>query len=96
MPGVAESARCVSEQLSMLQGCNAKQICPFFQWNDKRCAERFNLQRLHKVFDECLGDYTRCSIYRQLAVNHREHENRPRASIAASQSSADCRNPATA
>lgn len=80
----------------MLQGCNDKQICPFFQWNDERCAQRFNLRRLHQVFDECLSDYTGCSIYRQLVVNHREHESRPRTSVAASQSSAECRNPATA
>ena len=60
-----------------MQGYNGKRNCPFFQWNDQRCAQRFNLRRLHEVFDECLGDFALCGIYRWLSARHQGRERRP-------------------
>jgi hypothetical protein len=52
-----------------MQGCNHAGICPYFDSNDERCGERFNLQRMREVFDQCLGEYSDCPIYHQLTIS---------------------------
>ncbi len=43
-------------------------VCPFFEGKDRRCAQRFNLQQLGDVFDQCLDAFEGCRIYQQLTV----------------------------
>ena len=52
----------------MLNRCEQAAICPHFERNDARCAARFNLDRIRDVFEQCLGDYTACPVYYQLAM----------------------------
>ncbi len=44
-------------------------ICPYFEWNDVRCARRFTLQRLSEVFDHCLGEFDTCKVFHQISIS---------------------------
>lgn len=51
-------------------------VCPFFQDNDDRCAQRFTLERMGEVFELCLGAHRRCIVYHELCVRI-ERQSRP-------------------
>jgi len=51
-------------------------VCPFFEGKDRRCAQRFNLQQLGDVFDQCLDEFEGCRIYQQLTVGATESVGR--------------------
>lgn len=44
-------------------------VCPYLQGSDERCARRFTLHRMSEVFEHCLGEYDRCTIFCQLTIN---------------------------
>ncbi|MEE8170301.1 MAG: hypothetical protein V3T70_07115 [Phycisphaerae bacterium] len=46
-------------------------VCPHFQGDDARCAERFTLNRMAEVFEFCLGAHDRCSVYHELTIDVR-------------------------
>lgn len=52
-------------------------ICPFFEGKDRRCARRFNLQRIAKVYEQCLGQYNTCAIFQDLTIGEtdRPHQD---------------------
>lgn len=51
-----------------MQSTTDQSICPFFEGKDRRCARRFNLQRIAKVYEQCLGRYAECAIFQDLTV----------------------------
>lgn len=48
-------------------------VCPYFQGSDERCAKRFNLHRMAEIYDQCLGEFGRCSTYHQLRIDRPNH-----------------------
>jgi hypothetical protein len=78
-----ESLRGVLEH-ALMQGCRNTRICPFFQCNDQRCSQRFNLRCLHQVFEQCLGDYAACGIFQERSADYQGPEFRPGVCVATS------------
>lgn len=65
-----------------MHNCTNGGVCPFFDRNDRRCAERFTLLRMAEVFDHCLGRYTECPVYHQISCPNKI-ENRTHAVVIA-------------
>lgn len=49
----------------MQDSCRSK-ACPFLERRDGRCADRFKLQHLAEMFDQCLDKYEACDVYHEI------------------------------
>lgn len=58
----------------MVPSYTVTQVCPFLERRDRRCARRFNLNRLAEIFDNCLGEYESCQTYHEIRVSPRPEE----------------------
>lgn len=43
-----------------------QQACPYLDYNDARCADRFRLGRLAELFEVCCGGFHGCVLYHRL------------------------------
>gem|GEM_PF-1417289 len=58
-----------------MQSATDQSVCPFFEGKDRRCARRFNLQRISKVYEQCLDQYCECAIFQDLTVGETDRSH---------------------
>ena len=45
--------------------------CPFLNRSEPRCSSHFSLNDLSAALDQCFGQYSACSVYRDLLCERR-------------------------
>lgn len=48
--------------------------CPYLECERPECGQNLNMQRLEKVFQQCLGQYFLCRVFQKARAEGREQE----------------------